>query len=93
MRYINLASLIHSIGARVDCKDCTQSQTDCMAQTLSRMDICNLVEDTPYLDIVTCGECMYFDDRPGWTSCQAFGKWFGEKEMSANDYCSLGEKR
>ena len=44
-------------------------------------------------ELVRCGDCKYFDDRPGWQSCQAFGNWFGEEEMGANDYCSKGEKK
>lgn len=93
MKFINAASLLHAIGADPSCGKCKQSRSDCLCQSLSRMDVCGLVEDVPYIDIVTCGECKYYDDRPGWQSCQAFGKWFGEKEMSLNDYCSMGERK
>lgn len=44
-------------------------------------------------EVVRCGDCKYFDDRPGWQGCQAFGNWFGEEEMGVNDFCSRGEKK
>ena len=44
-------------------------------------------------EIIRCGDCKYFDDRPGWQGCQAFGKWFGETEMYGNDFCSKAERR
>lgn len=43
--------------------------------------------------VCRCADCKYFDNRPGWQSCLAFGKWFGEIEMSSNDYCSYGERK
>lgn len=55
----------------------------------------NVMERIPSAqqEIIRCGECKYFDDRPGWQSCQAFGKWFGEIEMYTNDFCSKAERR
>ena len=54
-----------------------------------------ILEELPSVqqEIIRCGDCKFFDDRPGWQSCQAFGKWFGETEMSANDFCSKAERR
>ena len=55
----------------------------------------NVMEQIPSAqqEIIRCGDCKYFDDRPGWQGCQAFGKWFGETEMYANDFGSKAERR
>lgn len=52
-----------------------------------------ILTESAQQEIIRCGDCKYFDDRPGWQSCQAFGKWFGETEMYGNDFCSKAERR
>lgn len=77
----------------MNCKDCTQSQMDCMTQTLSRMDICNLVEDMPFMDIVTCGECEYF--QTDWKTSNPDEHYCAvmDNTMRPTDFCSRGEKK
>ena len=97
MKYINSASLLHAIGADPSCGKCKQSRTDCMCQSLSRMDICGLVEDVPYEEIVHCGECKYFNDpgkyfekectHPHWDMSQGCQY----PKVTDGDFCSYGE--
>ena len=85
MRYINAASVLHAIGADPSCGKCKQSRSDCLCQSLSRMDVCGIMEDAPYVDIVYCKDCILYD-----THDKRCKHW--NHGVSMDDYCSYGEK-
>ena len=63
-RYIVDSYLYRAIGADIDgrCGKCIQSHSDCMYHSLSRMDICGIIEDAPTIDaveVVRCKDCKY----------------------------------
>lgn len=53
-RYIADSYLYRAIGADINgaCGKCGQSRSDCMCHSLSRMDICGIIEDAPTADVV-----------------------------------------
>ena len=53
-RYIPQSYLFGALGVPIDgaCGKCHQTRTDCMCQSLSRMDICGIIEDAPSADVV-----------------------------------------
>ena len=52
-RYIPQSYLFGALGMPIDgaCGKCHQTKTDCMCQSLSRMDICGIIEDAPSADV------------------------------------------
>ena len=52
-RYIADNYLYRAIGAEIDgaCGKCAQSRSNCMYHSLSRMDICGIIDDAPTADV------------------------------------------
>lgn len=84
-KYIPDSYLYRAIGADIEgrCGRCAQSRSDCMCHSLSRMDICGILEDAATVDVVEvkrgkwfhhegtiiCSECKaaYYDDIMEYT--------------------------
>ena len=50
-KYIDADYIINAIGAEDGCGKCKQGFLDCRAHSFSRMDICNIVEDAPSINV------------------------------------------
>lgn len=52
-KYIADSYLYRAIGADINggCGKCVQSRSDCMCHSLSRMDICGIIDDAPPADV------------------------------------------
>ena len=53
-RLIADSYLYRAIGAEINgaCGKCKLSRSDCMGQSLSRMDVCGIIDDAPSVDAV-----------------------------------------
>ena len=51
-RYIDADYVIKAIGAEIACGNCKQSRTECLCHSLSRQDICGIIDDAPTVDVV-----------------------------------------
>lgn len=49
------------------------------------IDMMPTIKETPSIDIVRCGECMWYHDREG---C-----FFSTAEIDSAGFCSFGERR
>lgn len=95
-RYIDADYLIKAIGADNSCGRCKQSRSDCLCHSLSRADICGIIDDAPTLDlaIVKPGKWIKitedFDiDEPFVGRCSVCG-WFAgidEANVVGMNYC------
>ena len=71
-KYIADTYLYRAIGADIHggCGRCSQSRSDCMCQSLSRMDICGIIDDAPEADVAEV-------KRGHWTKLlTAIGEYF-----------------
>lgn len=57
-RLISDSYMYRAIGAEINgaCGKCELSRSDCMCQSLSRMDVCGIIDDAPTVDAVKHGE-------------------------------------
>lgn len=64
-KYISDSYLYRAIGADIDgrCGRCIQSRSDCMCHSLSRMDVCGIIEDASTAEVaeVKRGRWIYKD--------------------------------
>ena len=72
-KYIADSYLYRAIGADIDgaCGKCVQSRSDCMCHSLSRMDICGIIDDAPTADVVERkrGRWIQRSDTPWYYHC------------------------
>lgn len=94
-RYIVDSYLYRAIGADINggCGRCVQSRSDCMYHSLSRMDICWIIDDAPTADVVEvvrCKDCRFHEDEQiGMVYCPAVvGGW-----VEDNWFCKGGERK
>ena len=89
-RYIVDSYLYRAIGADINggCGRCVQSRSDCMCHSLSRMDICGIIDDAPtaYVEeVVRCKECKHADLFYPYCTI-----W--EAAIDGDGYCYKGER-
>lgn len=99
-RYIADSYLYRAVGADIDgaCGRCIQSHSDCMCHSLSRMDICGIIEDAPTVDameVVRCKDCKWYDIThpygtviPDAYHCKINDRFYGETH-----FCAYGERK
>lgn len=54
------------------------------------------IDHAPYIDLIPCGKCRYWDDMPSSTAYPAYHNCkrpFVRLAMSATDFCSNAERR
>lgn len=92
-RLIADSYLYRAIGAEINgaCGKCKLSRSDCMGQSLSRMDVCAIIDDAPTVDaveVVRCKDCKclrFYEDGTWW--CEQT-----EREIINPDwFCADGE--
>ena len=74
-KYIADSYLYRAIGADINggCGKCVQSRSDCMCQSLSRMDICGIIEDAPTADVAEVKHGRWHKNG----NCSNCGKYYG----------------
>lgn len=92
-RYIADSYLYRAVGADIDgaCGRCIQDRSNCMRYSLSRMDICGIIEDSPTVDvmeIVRCKDCKYRDDDDFCT-----GRGYPNVLVPDDGFCDKGKRR
>ena len=99
-RYIADSYLYRAVGADIDgaCGRCRQGRSDCMCHSLSRMDICGIIEDAPTVDVmevVRCKDCKWYDKThpyntlvPDAHHCKANDSFYGW-----DHFCAYGERK
>lgn len=94
-RYIADSYLYRAVGADIDgaCGKCIQSRSDCMCYSLSRMDICGIIEEAPTADVVEVKRGMwnaYYDDddpQDGIWKCSVCGYIRFIEDSSPSNFC------
>lgn len=75
-RLISDSYMYRAIGAEINgaCGKCSLSRSDCMGQSLSRMDVCGIIDDAPTVDAVPKTELFELFDRitTAWNGKQRF---------------------
>lgn len=92
-RYIADSYLYRAVGADTDgaCGRCRQGRSDCMRHSLSRMDICGIIEDAPTADVVEvvrCKDCCHNEGSLSEPWCRIY-----ECRKSNNGFCNEGERK
>lgn len=88
-RYIADSYLYRAIGADINgaCGKCGQSRSSCMCHSISRMDICGIIEDAPTADVVErkVGKWI-MDEHPHDGDCRCSCCWIAIDQMHERNH-------
>ena len=90
-RYIDADKLYEYIGAKENCKHCSfvDNDIECRSHSLSRQDMCNIIEDLcEESEVVHCKDCKKFErnGRKNFGNCS-----YHQALAYLSDFCSWGE--